>query len=141
MAKRQQPYEFDVAISFAGEERRYAKLLAESLRAQGLSVFYNEYHKPRLWGKDEREFGKIYGPVSRFVAPFISKNYVSKTWPRFEFDTALREEGGRDSESILPIRVDNTRLPGLHDSRFYLSLRENSIDEIAVCTIEKCKES
>lgn len=140
MGKRRRPYEFDVAISFAGEERRYAKGLAEALRVKGLSVFYDEYHKAQLWGKDQREFEKIYGPASRFVTPIISKHYVRKTWTRFEFDTALREEQNRTSESILPIRADGARLPGLHDGRFYLSLKENSIEDIVACIIEKCQE-
>jgi tetratricopeptide (TPR) repeat protein len=64
-----------------------------------------------------------------------------KDWPRFEFDTALREERNRSTESILPIRVDQARLVGLHDGRFYLSLRENSLAEIAACIVEKCKEA
>jgi tetratricopeptide (TPR) repeat protein len=139
MTKRKQPYEFDVSISVAGEERPLAKSLAELLRAKGLSVFYDEYYKARLWGKDEREFEKIYGPLSRFVAPFVSKHYVRKKWTRFEFDTALREEATRDSESILPIRVDDSRLPGLHDGRFYLSVKDNTIAEIAACIFEKSR--
>jgi hypothetical protein len=84
--QRKLSYEYDVAISFAGEERRFAETLAELLKAQGLSVFYDKHHKVRLWGKDEREFERIYGPASRFVTPFISKHYVAKDWPRFEFD-------------------------------------------------------
>jgi len=138
---RRQPYEYDVALSFAGEERRYAETLAEILRAAGLSVFYDKHHEVTLWGKDQREFERIYGPASRFVAPFISEHYVRKDWPRFEFDTARREERNRSSHSILPIRVDNSRLVGLDDSRVYLSLSEHSIEEIAACLIEKCKEA
>src|SRR5262249_30233544 len=93
-----------------------------------------------LWGKDERELERIYGPASRFVVPFISKDYVAKAWPRFEFDSALREERKREQEYILPIRVDQSRLVGLHDGRFDLSLEENSPEDIAACIIEKCRE-
>ena len=81
---------------------------------------------------------QIYGPSSRFVTPLISENYVRGLWPRFEFESALREERTRDSESILPIRIDDSRLPGLHDSRIYLSIRDNTIDEIIACIIAKC---
>ncbi|HMF36865.1 MAG TPA: hypothetical protein VKF17_09510, partial [Isosphaeraceae bacterium] len=64
MPRRRQPYEYDVALSFAGEERRYAETLAEILRAAGLSVFYDKHHEVTLWGKDQREFERIYGPAS-----------------------------------------------------------------------------
>ena len=140
MGKRRRSYEFDVALSFAGEERLIAKKLAEILKAEGLSVFYDEDHKARLWGKDEREFERIYGPASRFVTPIISKHYVRKPWTRLEFDTALREERNRSLELILPIRADGACLLGLHDGRFYLSLKDNSIEEIAKCLIERCQQ-
>ena len=134
-------FEYDIALSFAGEQRPLAAELADLLKAAGLSVFYDLRCKSHLWGKDEREIERIYGPASRFVAPFISKDYTAKHWPRFEFDTALREERKRQQESILPIRVDQSRLVGLHDARFYLSLEENNLADIAACIVKKCREA
>ncbi len=45
-------YLYDVALSFAGEDRSYADALAEALRQRGLSVFYDTYEKYTLWGKN-----------------------------------------------------------------------------------------
>jgi hypothetical protein len=44
--------EFDVALSFAGEDREHASSLATFLRRARVSVFYDEFHKATLWGKD-----------------------------------------------------------------------------------------
>jgi len=100
--QRKPDYEYDIALSYAGQERRVAQTLAEMLRAAGLSVFFDRHRIAHLWGKDDREFARIYGPASRFVAPIISKHYVAKDWPKYEFNCALREERNRSTESILP---------------------------------------
>ena len=45
-------FSYDVAISFSGEQREQAEAIAARLRAAGLKVFYDEYEKATLWGKD-----------------------------------------------------------------------------------------
>ena len=45
-------YSYDVALSFAGEDRIYAEALAGALRHHGIRVFYDKYEKDTLWGKD-----------------------------------------------------------------------------------------
>jgi hypothetical protein len=39
------PYEFDVALSFAGEDRQVAESLADGLRNFGVRVFYDRYEQ------------------------------------------------------------------------------------------------
>jgi hypothetical protein len=43
-------FEFDVVFSFAGENRALVEPIAERLRAQGISVFYDAYEQANLWG-------------------------------------------------------------------------------------------
>lgn len=38
--------EYDVALSFAGEDRAYVEMLAEQLKARGITVFYDRYDRP-----------------------------------------------------------------------------------------------
>ena len=45
-------FQFDVALSFAGEDRAYAGEIAERLRSHGVQVFYDQYEQATLWGKD-----------------------------------------------------------------------------------------
>jgi hypothetical protein len=50
--KRKKRYEFDIALSFAGENRVVVKKLAKMLQDYGVDVFYDEYNRATLWGKD-----------------------------------------------------------------------------------------
>ena len=135
------PYKWDAAISFAGEDRRHAKALADRLRARGLRIFYDDDNRSNLWGRNQEVFERIYGAESRFVIALISKHYLKGDWPRFEFDTARREQRKRGTEVLLPIRLDGTRMLGLPDDRVYLSLKQLGIDEIAKDFEKRLKES
>ena len=43
---------YDVALSFAGEDRAYVEEVAQTLRTLGVSVFYDKFEEAELWGKD-----------------------------------------------------------------------------------------
>ena len=45
-------YEYDVVLSFAGEDRVYVQDIAKKLKAKGIKVFYDEFEEAKLWGKD-----------------------------------------------------------------------------------------
>src|SRR4051794_24576657 len=122
-ARKSKSYKYDAALSFAGEDRRHAEALSRQLRRLGLSVFYDADQQARLWGRSTREFDEVYGAQSRYVIPLISKHYISKDWPRYEFETAKREERRRRNEFILPIRVDDSRMLGLRDDVITLDIR------------------
>ena len=44
--------EYDVSLSFTGEDREYVEQVASGLRHQGVRVFYDRYEEANLWGKD-----------------------------------------------------------------------------------------
>lgn len=138
--KRNRRFEFDVAISYAGEDRAVAGELANILRKKGLSVFYDQFYKSKLWGKRlSTWFKKNYGKSSRFVLLLISRHYPVKDWTDFEFAIAKEEESKRKNEFILPVRFDETKLPGLHSDKAYLDLNKEGLDGIADCLVEKVK--
>ena len=43
---------YEVALSFAGEQRGYVEGVALTLQARGIAVFYDEFERIALWGKD-----------------------------------------------------------------------------------------
>ena len=43
--------DFHVALSFAGEDRRYVERVANALREMGLRVFYDKHEVASLWGR------------------------------------------------------------------------------------------
>jgi hypothetical protein len=51
MARRSYSYRYDIALSFAGEDREQAKILAAMLKRRGLRIFYDEYEREGLMGE------------------------------------------------------------------------------------------
>lgn len=132
---------FDVAISFAGTSREEAERLAHLVRDAGFSVFYDGFYGAELWGKNLTEFfDEIYRKRSRYCVMFISEDYRDRAWTIHERRSAqaraLQEKG---QEYILPIKVDDTELPGMLPTIGHVSLRAHGIDEIAQMLIEKLK--
>jgi hypothetical protein len=59
---------YDVALSFAGEDRQHAEALADGVRAAGYEVFYDDYETSNLWGANLPErFHEVYGKASGVV--------------------------------------------------------------------------
>lgn len=129
---------YDVALSFAGENRAYVEKVAELLRDKGISVFYDKFNKADLWGKNLIDhLGKVYAHNSRFIVMFISADYAIKDWPnherKFAQDRALRMQ----EDCILPARFDDTEINGMPSSLGYINLRETSPEELVDLIIEK----
>ena len=76
-----QARQYDVALSFAGEDRVYVERVATLLRDAGVQVFYDKFEEVDLWGKNLADhLAQIYAN-SRFVVIFVSKHYAAKVWP------------------------------------------------------------
>jgi hypothetical protein len=132
------PESVDVAISFAGTERAYAKQLAELARNAGFSVFYDEFFPEFLWGKNLYvTFDEIFRKRARYCVIFVSKEYQNRVWTNHEIRSAqARALNGKGGEYILPIKVDDTELDGLLPTIGYLPL-ETGIGKIGTILIKK----
>ena len=129
-------YQYDVALSYAGENEKFVRDVYRHLRAENLKVFFAPLRAGALWGKDEREFQAVYGPASRFVMPFISQHYATKEWPRLEFRAARKEARKRTGDFLLPVRLDSAKMPGLSAKLQYVEGRRHSAREIARMLID-----
>lgn len=132
------PDAFDVAISFAGTEREYARQLAEQLKAAGFSVFYDDFYPDQLWGKNLTSFfDEVFRKRARFCVVFISQEYRDRKWTIHEVRSAqaraLEEKG---KEYILPVRVDATDLDGLLPTLGYVPIALG-IEKIGELLIKK----
>jgi len=123
---------FDLAISFAGEDRKIAKSLASILKKMDLLVFYDDDEQANLIGECLTEYlTDIYKEKSGYCIVLVSRHYVLKRWTRLEWKAAqARAFEEFDCAYILPIRLDNTELPGLLSTIGYLSIQDNTIQEI-----------
>ena len=129
---------YDVALSFAGEQRPYVSDVAAVLRDGGASVFYDDYAD--LWGKDlTKEFERVFRSASRFVVIFVSNAYVQKAWPNLERQHALAGRIERMDDSVLPARFDQIELPGLPSTVGYLDIGKRSPQELAALILTKLK--
>jgi hypothetical protein len=115
-------YRYDVALSFAGEERPHAEELATLLKEQGVRVFYDTFETAELWGKNLVDhLFDIYYEQSRYCILMVSSAYATKMWTGHERSAAQqRAIERRDVEYLLPVRIDDTRLPGLPQTVAYL---------------------
>ncbi len=132
MKRKNRNTEFDVALSFAGEDRVYVEKVAGYLKRMGYSVFYDKYEKVTLWGKDLFEhLSKVYYELSAFTIMFISKHYAKKLWTNHERKNAQARAFESNQEYILPVRFDNSKISGIISTTGYLDLSDISPEELA----------
>ncbi len=136
MAKRQP--DFDVALSFAGEDRTYVERVANELKRMGLKVFYDKHEAVTLWGRDlYAHLREIYCDRAKYTVMFISKHYRRKLWSNHERASAQARAFRERKEYILPVRFDSTRIPGVLGTTGYLELRGVSARRLAGMIKEK----
>lgn len=104
-------YDFEIAISFAGEVRDLAEYITERLEELDVRVFYDKnYESNYLGGAWSKEFERIFGSASRLVVAVLDENHRDKIWPTFERDVFTSRV--KDSEAI-PVLLDNTVFVGI----------------------------
>lgn len=128
-----EPRPFQVALSFAGEQRSYVREVANALSAKHIAVFYDEFEANSLWGKDGAEyFHQVYSLDAQYVVMFTSKEYIEKAWTRQERRSAISRQMKDEAEYILPVRFDDTEVPGLPDTLQYLEAKSFTPAELAI---------
>lgn len=132
---------YDVALSFAGEDRRYVQQVADHLKSHGVTVFYDAYAKVTLWGKNLYEhLTEVYSARSRYTVVFVSEHYAAKVWATVERRAAQSRALNETYEYILPVRFDDTPIAGLLPTTGYLDLRELEPADLGRLIIEKLAE-
>jgi GTP-binding protein EngB required for normal cell division len=105
---------YDVAISYASAQATEARALADVLKRMGVLVFYDEDTGADFWGRPLVEYlFEVYSHQARLCVLFVSKDYAESIWARHEFRASLSRAIRDKSEYILPIRFDDTKLPGM----------------------------
>ena len=129
---------YDVALSFAGEQREYVEKVAKALKEKKINVFYDEYEQADLWGKDLYvHLDEVYSKKSKFVIMFISKEYAEKLWTTHERKSAQARAFKEKEEYILPVKFDETEIPGIRDTVGYLDANKFNPDELVDMFIKK----
>ena len=59
-------FKYDVGLSFAGEHRDYVRQVADVLKEREFKVFFDDYERTELWGKDLYvHLSKVYQEMSQ----------------------------------------------------------------------------
>lgn len=133
---------YDLAISFAGEERHIAERVFNSLDASGYSIFYDDNEKAALWGTALPEkLGDIYSNQARFCLMIISSSYINKMWTRLERRFAIQRMLESNEDFVLPLKTEDVSVPGIPNTTSYRTIdfhpSPESINEVCEIIIQK----
>ncbi|WLO87060.1 TIR domain-containing protein (plasmid) [Pantoea agglomerans] len=107
----QKDFEFDIAISFAGENRDLAEFIVKQLAELDISVFYDRlYEDNYLGGPWSKHFIDVFVNKSRLVVALLDKYHSEKVWPSFERDCFTPRVHAHE---VIPVILDNSVFPGI----------------------------
>lgn len=134
--------EFEVALSFAGENREYVDRVANLLRDAGVRVFYDLFEEANLWGKNLYDYlSDIYMNKALYTIMFISEPYSRKLWPDHERQSMQAKAFQESQEYILPARFDETPIPGVLPTVGYIYLVNKKPEEFVEIVLKKLVNS
>ena len=138
--RRAEDFYYDVALSFAGEDRHQAKAIADLLIEKRIRVFYDDYAKADLWGKDlYTHLAEVYSEKARYCVMLLSQHYAVKLWTNHERKAAQARAFQENSEYILPIRLDDSQIPGILPTTGYIHIRDTPLGEIVELLLAKLR--
>lgn len=130
-ASRADVFDFDVALSYAREDRLYVSRVAAEPRQRDVRVFYDEYAVAELWGSDLYVLlDEVYRKRARFAVVFVSQYYVSKPWTQHERQSAQARALIEVDHYLLPVQLDDSELPGLRPTVAYVDARHISMERL-----------
>ena len=131
-------FEYDIVFSFAGEDRNYVERIAKFLAKSEIKFFYDKYEESKLWGKNLYDYlDHIYRKSAKYCVMVLSEQYAKKLWTNHERKSAQARAFEQNQEYILPIKLDNTEIPGILPTINYVNGREKTPEQIAEMILEK----
>ncbi|PSK93493.1 TIR domain-containing protein [Taibaiella chishuiensis] len=101
---------YDVALSFAEEDRAFVDIVARLLKERDVRIFYDDDKRVMTWGRDLRhDLDKVYRLQARLCVVFVSEAYGRKYWTSFEmFRIRARALFQRRRVYFLPYLMDES---------------------------------
>jgi hypothetical protein len=125
-------FDWDFAISFAGENRDLAKSIADLLGLLDCTVFYDQHYEANYLGEAwSTQFRAIFGRDSRYVVCLLDKYHAEKIWPTFERECFKpRVADG----AVLPIYLDDTNFVGIPDDIIGINFKDKDHNNMDIVT-------
>lgn len=119
-------FEYDFAISFAGENRNLAREIAQQLAMLDAHVFFDEQFETNFLGRAwSAQFERIFSRDSRLVVCILDRHYREKIWPTFERECFLPRV---PSGEVIPIFLDDTAFVGIPQDLIGIKFNGNTAD-------------
>lgn len=128
-------YEYDVCISFAGEQRDLAESIANKLKNEFyLRVFYDDFEKLKLWGRDLfNHLYEVYSRKSQYCIVLFSKDYLAKNWTAHELRAAQSRILKERAPYVLPVLTEpNVKPPIEFENVAYMTLDSDDLEPLCV---------
>jgi TIR domain len=107
-------YAFDVAVSFASEDREFVGEIVSQLTASNARVFCDSDFSAGIRGEElPGHLDRIYRRKTPHAVIFVSRFYAEKMWARYERRAVITGAHDNSGIHILAVRLDDTALPGL----------------------------
>lgn len=112
---KEPPRKYDIAVSFAGEQRSMVEQIVVQLKSHEVSVFYDNDEQAELWGENLYDLlYNIYANESRFCLVFVSDEYNAKEWTNHERQSAQeRVFKERGKSYLLPVQIEGAKLKSM----------------------------
>jgi len=125
---------FAVALSFPGEHRSFVKAVSDELKQRliGEEVFYDEDYAHELPRPDmDTYLQTIYLEQTELVVAFLCAEYAAKQWCGLEWRAVKELIKQRQTDTVMPVRFDDTHIPGLFSIDGYVNAELSNPEEIA----------
>ncbi|MGH9144771.1 MAG: S8 family serine peptidase [Vicinamibacterales bacterium] len=133
---------FAVALSYPGERREYVQMVVRELRRtfSRAEIFYDRFHQAELVGPDlDVRLERIYRDDCELIAVFISSEYAAKEWTSLEWRIVRDVMKRRRAEQVIPLRFDETPIPGLLSIDAFVDLKDLDPEFAAALIVERIR--
>ena len=115
---------YDLAVSYASEQRPYVERFVKRLQSLNLFVYYDRNEQRQMVGKIlDQELHKIYIQTSKHCVIFLSDAYIKKPVTRYESEIILSERLYKANFMYI-FEFNHVTLPGLNRNFVYSSVEE-----------------
>jgi hypothetical protein len=131
---------FRIALSFPGEQRSFVARVAEALAAHigHDRVLYDQWYEAEFARPDlDTYLQGLYHDESELIAVFLCADYERKEWCGLEWRAIRDLIKRRQGQDVMPLRFDNTQVPGLFSSDGYVWIGERTPKEISDLILQR----
>ncbi|KAB7613301.1 TIR domain-containing protein [Amylibacter sp. SFDW26] len=140
--KRIEDLDFEVAVSFPGEQRKYVSDVMKVLRKElGVDkVFYDLDYQAQLARPNlDTLLQSIYHKRSKLIVVFLATEYNEKEWCGLEMRAIRDIIKSKDDERLMFVKFDDAVIEGLFSIDGYIDAKVNKPRKVAEYILERVK--